>query len=201
MAKDTKDRILEAALEIFARDGYAGTNIKEIAEAVGIVKSALYRHFESKEEIWIAVQNMMVDYYNEHFGSPEKLPLSPKNTDELWKMTFRMINFTLHDRKVVMMRRILLTEQFRDERIRKLASTYFVYDTEEIFTKVFEEMMKNGSLKKADPGILAFSYTSPISALIQLCDREPEKETEVMEKMQRFVKHFIEEYGEKKNEK
>lgn len=195
MAKDTKEKILIAALEIFARDGYAGTNIKDIAESVGIVKSALYRHFESKEEIWNGVQAMMISYYDERFGSADKLPRIPQNTDELYEMTWRMLNFTLNDEKVIMMRRILHTEQFRDERVRKLASNYFLYDTEAIFTKVFDEMMRNGSLKKCDPTILAFSYTSPITALIHLCDREPEKKEVAMEKMQSFIRHFIDEYG------
>ena len=54
MARNTKDRILEAALALFARNGYAATNIKDISEAVGIVKSAFYRHFNSKEEVFDA---------------------------------------------------------------------------------------------------------------------------------------------------
>lgn len=57
-------------------------------------------------------------------------------------------------------------------------------------------MMKNGSIKKADPQLLAFSYSAPITALVHLCDREPEKEPEAMEKLRRFVKQFIETRGE-----
>lgn len=195
MAKDTKNRILESALELFSENGYAGTNIREIAESLGLGKSSLYRHYESKEDIWNAVIDMMIDYYDERFGSIDKLPGIPRSAEELYEMTFNMVDFTVHDSKVVMMRRILLTEQFRDEKVRELAEHYFLYDTEDIFTKVFEEMMKNGSMKRNDPRILAFSYTSPITALIHQCDRKPEKEAETIEKMERFVKHFIETYG------
>lgn len=95
MAKDTKERLLEAALEIFARDGYTGTNLKDIAESVGIVKSALYRHFDSKEALWEAVKDMMADYYENHVGSRDKLLAIPQNTDELMKMTMRTIYFTV----------------------------------------------------------------------------------------------------------
>lgn len=195
MAKDTKERILDAALEVFARDGYAGTSIKDIAESVGIVKSALYRHFESKEEIWNAVQQTMVAYYDDHFGSVDNLPGVPRNMDELYEMTNSLVNFTVHDEKIIMMRKILLTEQFRNEQARELATNYFLFDTEKIFTIIFQKMMDNGCLRRTDPEILAFSYTAPITSLIHLCDREPEKETFAMEKMNRFIKHFIAEYG------
>jgi AcrR family transcriptional regulator len=38
MAKDTKERILEAALEMFSQTGYAGTNISELTASLGMVK-------------------------------------------------------------------------------------------------------------------------------------------------------------------
>ncbi len=191
MAGDTKERILEAALEIFARDGYSGTNIKDIADAVGIVKSALYRHFESKEDIWNSVCEKMDFYYAEHFGSKDNLPPIPKDADELYEMTLRMADFTIHDRKIIMMRKIFLSEQFRDEKIRLMTSRYLMYNTADIFTKIFDGMMKNGAIKNGDCDILAFSYTTPVSALIQLCDREPDREDEVMEKLKRFIRFFI----------
>lgn len=195
LAKDTKQRIVEAALEMFAQNGFAGTNIRELSASLDLGKSSLYRHFESKEEIWNAVVETMAAYYDERFGSADNLPDIPRNTDELYEMTLRMVNFTVHDEKIIKTRKILLTEQFRDEQTRKLATQYFLNDTEAIFTKVFEEMMKNGSIKKTDPKILAFSYTAPITALVHLCDREPEKEPEAMEKLHSFVKQFVSEYG------
>ena len=51
MAKDTKEKILDTALEMFSTNGYAGTNIRELTAALGLVKSSMYKHFESKEEI------------------------------------------------------------------------------------------------------------------------------------------------------
>ena len=48
MANDTKERILEAALEMFSQNGYAGTNIRELSASLGLVKSGVYKHYESK---------------------------------------------------------------------------------------------------------------------------------------------------------
>lgn len=43
--------------------------------------------------------------------------------------------------------------------------------------------------------MLAFIFTSPITTLIHYCDREPEKEPEIMGRIEAFVKHFIKIYG------
>lgn len=197
MAKGTKSRLLEAALELFSQNGYAGTNIRELSASLGLGKSSLYRHFESKEEIWDAMLDEMETYYSERFGSPENLPVTPKATNELKELTLRMLDFTIHDKKIIMTRKILLTEQFRDERVRMLATEHFHVGLESLFTKIFSGMMENGSLKRGDPAMLAFAYTAPISTLVQLCDREPEKRGETVEKIEAFIEHFIEVYGGK----
>ena len=104
MAKDTKERILVAALELFSKNGYAGTNIRELTASLGLVKSAMYKHFESKEDIWNTLLDEMIDYYDTHFGSPEHLPPVPDTLEELAEMTRQMVDFTVHDEKVVMTR-------------------------------------------------------------------------------------------------
>ena len=48
---DTRDRILDIALDLFIEQGYEKTSLREIAERVGVTKAALYYHFSSKEEI------------------------------------------------------------------------------------------------------------------------------------------------------
>lgn len=190
----TKEKILDAALVSFAENGYQGTNLRDLAAGMGLSKSALYRHYKSKEDIFCAVLDRMETYYVSRFGSPDKLPPVPKSCEELITMTMRMLDFTLHDKRVILTRRLLLTEQFRDARARHLATLHFLTGTKEIYTKVFAEMMENGILKKDDPEILAFAYTAPISSLIHYCDREPEKEPEIMRQIEAFVKHFIKIY-------
>lgn len=51
MSGDTKERILETALELFAQSGYLGTSMSDIAKQLGITKGALYKHYKSKQEI------------------------------------------------------------------------------------------------------------------------------------------------------
>ena len=195
MAKDTKERILTAALETFSQKGYEGTNIRELSASLGLVKSGIYKHYESKEAVWNALLDRMITYYGERFGSPENLPPVPESLESLVDMTMRMVNFTVHDEMIVKTRKLLSIEQFRDERARDLATKHFLTGLADMFTPLFAGMMDKGLLRKDDPAMLAFAYTAPISALIHLCDREPDKTQEAMEQVEKFSRHFIRIYG------
>ncbi len=195
MARDTKERILETALQMFSRNGYAGTNIRELTAALGLVKSSMYKHFESKEAIWNALLDNMVAYYDERFGSSERLPPVPDSLEGLVQMTMGMVNFTVHDEKIVMTRKLLFIEQFRDERARKLATKHFLTGLKDMFTPVFSGMMEKDLLIRDDPAMLALAYTAPISALIHQCDRQPEQAEASVSQIEAFSRHFIRIYG------
>ena len=195
MANDTKERILDAALVMFSRNGYAGTNIRELSASLGRVKSGVYKHYESKEAIWNALLDKMIAYYEEHFGSAEHLPPVPDTLEELVSMTMQMVNITVRDERIVMTRKLLSIEQFRDERARDLATKHFLTGLTDMFTRLFRGMMDKGLLRNDDPKMLAFAYIAPISALIHLCDREPEKTEETLEQVEAFSRHFVRTYG------
>ena len=197
MANDTKERILAAALELFSKNGYAGTNIRELSASLGLVKSGVYKHYESKEAIWNALLDQMIAYYADHFGSADHLPPVPDSLEALTRLTMQMVNITVHDEKIIMTRKVLTLEQFRDDRARELATKHFLTGLTEIFTHIFAGMMDKGLLRRDDPAMLAFAYTAPISALIRLCDREPEKTDEAMARIEAFSRHFISVYGGK----
>ena len=112
-------------------------------------------------------------------------------------MTMQMVNFTVHDEKVIMTRKVLTLEQFRDVRARELATKHFFTGLTDMFTRIFTGMMDKSLLRMDDPKMLAFAYTAPISALIHLCDREPEKTEDAMTQVEAFSRHFIKTYGEK----
>jgi len=58
---DTRARIQQIALELFAEQGYERTSLREIAERLGVTKAALYYHFKSKEDI---VRSFTEDYFD-----------------------------------------------------------------------------------------------------------------------------------------
>jgi AcrR family transcriptional regulator len=57
---DTRSRVQQVALELFAEQGYEKTSLREIAERLGVTKAALYYHFRSKEDI---VHSFTDDYF------------------------------------------------------------------------------------------------------------------------------------------
>ena len=51
----TRENLLTAALEVFSRDGYSVARLEDIAEAAEVTRGAIYHHFGSKEELYIAL--------------------------------------------------------------------------------------------------------------------------------------------------
>ena len=52
---ESRRRILESAREVFFRDGFMKANLDEVAEKAGVAKGTLYRYFESKADLYVAV--------------------------------------------------------------------------------------------------------------------------------------------------
>jgi TetR/AcrR family acrAB operon transcriptional repressor len=80
-AKETRWRILEAALEVFCRKGYARTTFVDIAKEVGLSKGAVYWHFKSKPDLLAA---MIVHVRGKHHKSADKM--QPGSLSELRKL-------------------------------------------------------------------------------------------------------------------
>jgi AcrR family transcriptional regulator len=62
---DTRERILDVALDLFARQGFDGTSLRQIAESLGLTKAALYYHFESKDDILLALHMRLHEFGRE----------------------------------------------------------------------------------------------------------------------------------------
>lgn len=191
MAKDTKERILQEALTMFADRGYEGTNMRELAQKLGFGKSALYKHYASKEEIWNSLLDEIEERYSQTFGSGKNPPPTPSSCEEFLRMAKDMLDFTLHDRQVMMARRILLAEQFHDERARDLAAEHFLFRFDRVFAPMFAKMMAASLIKEDDPEMLALEFSAPISALIMQCDRFPESEEEIVARMHAYMGRFM----------
>ncbi|MCB1000766.1 MAG: TetR/AcrR family transcriptional regulator [Acidimicrobiales bacterium] len=54
-AGERREQILEVAVQVFARHGYHGTSMNDIAEAAGVTKPVLYQHFDSKQDLYLAL--------------------------------------------------------------------------------------------------------------------------------------------------
>lgn len=60
----TQQRLLEAALTLFSRKGYAATSVRELVEAAGVTKPVLYYYFKNKEGLYLTLmQNGLAEFH------------------------------------------------------------------------------------------------------------------------------------------
>jgi AcrR family transcriptional regulator len=68
---ERREQILDAATRAFARDGYAATNLEAITVEAGISRMILYRHFESKAQLYLAVLDRVMHHLIAVTGAPD----------------------------------------------------------------------------------------------------------------------------------
>lgn len=94
----TRERILDVALDLFVRKGYTETSLREIASELGFTKAALYYHFESKQDIFLALHMRVHDL------SEELLPLLEveAGSDAMWeRLLDGLIGLALEHRRLI----------------------------------------------------------------------------------------------------
>lgn len=190
----TKDRILDSALTLFSEKGYDGVGVDLIAENAGIKGPSLYKHFKGKEDILGELIEKAERYYNANFGSVKNPGKTPSSMEELIVMSLQRVQFTLHDPLIKKVRKLLAMEQFRNKDIALLATKYNIDCVQEIYKQIFSAMIENGVMRKCDPELASVTFAAPVSLFIQMCDREPDREQEAMERIEKFFWYFAEEY-------
>ncbi|KAB8185712.1 TetR family transcriptional regulator [Nonomuraea phyllanthi] len=80
---DTRNRIQQVALELFAERGYEQTTLQEVAERLEITRPALYYHFRTKEEILASVGERLVDSIDELVEWGHAQPKTPESRREI----------------------------------------------------------------------------------------------------------------------
>ena len=196
---NTKQEILEAALELFSVQGFEATSISQIASAVGIRKASLYSHFENKQAILDALVQDVLEQYASHslFARADwendagGLPQTP---DDAVQMIQGQIRYILHDPAISRARKMLVIEQFQNPELAKLQTKQNYSDVMHYFTGLITSLIQKGVLAEDDPEVMAAQFCLPISTWINLCDREPERETEVMEIVSKHIRHFFRRY-------
>lgn len=199
---NTKQEILEASLELFSVQGFEATSVSQIAGAVGIRKASLYSHFESKQAILDALVKDILEQYAAHsifartdWENPADTEGKPVLTpDAAVQMIQGQIRYILHDSHISKARKMLVIEQFQNPELAKLQTKQNYTDVMQYFTGLIKHLIRQGVLTEDDPGIMAAQLCLPISEWINLCDREPEREQEVMELVEKHIRQFFKVY-------
>ena len=200
---NTKQEILNAALDLFSVQGFEATSISQIANAVGIRKASLYSHFENKQAILVAIVKEVLERYAEHsifalanWDDPDftkdKQDMTP---DAAVQMIQGQLRYILHDPAISRARKMLTIEQFQNADLAKLQTRQNYEDVLRYFTSLVGFLIRQGVLTEDDPEIMAAQLCLPITVWLGLCDREPEREQEVMGLVERHIRQFFRIYG------
>jgi AcrR family transcriptional regulator len=193
-AMSTKEKILDAALTLFAENGYDGTSVEQIANIVEIKAPSLYKHYKGKEDILNALIDSAEARYEEMFGSDKHIGKIPDSCEEFINVTMGRIAFTMRDPVIRKTRMLLVQEQFRNERISEVTTMHQLDGIQRMFAKIIKGMMDKGLVKEDDPALLSVELTAPAVLQIARSDRQPQCEKEILENIEKHIRHFCSVY-------
>lgn len=179
--KNTKEKILETALELFAAKGYEAVSVSDIAGKLGMTKGALYKHYTNKQDILDSIILRMeeMDYERaEAFYMPQDmvntLPLTVEQKDRSLKQLIEyskaQLSYWTEDPFASAFRRMLTIEQYRNPEMRELYQQYLAGGPLEYVAYIFTEC---GSLNPERDALL---FYGPMFLLYSVFDRTDDEE-------------------------
>jgi len=194
---NTKQKILETAIELFSQNGYSAVSVREITKHVGIKESALYNHFKTKDDILSTIYSIFLTELRQKGLPPmEKLDeiLKTLTPEQFLLRGFTNFKKSVNSPLATKMWRILNIEQFRDSRARKIVLEDIYKGTIDFLEAAFQIMIENGAIKPHDPRLLAFEYQYPLFSVMTeylLLKFDDQDTAELDKRVEDHVHYFI----------
>lgn len=195
----TKENILQTALVLFAREGYAGVSMADIAGELGITKGALYRHYAGKRDIFESILRRMEQMDGENAANYD-VPAEPieqgaaaygdTEIESILAYSEAMFRYWTEDPFASAFRRMLTLEQYRDCEMARLYSQYITGGPLKYMADLFREMTLRGCWKENDPMQLALEFYGPMTLLMAVADG-PEV-VDAVELLRAHLRRFVE---------
>ena len=117
--RSTKQKISDAALDLFSTQGFEATSVSQIAYEVGISKASVYSHFASKQEILDSLMKENMEQYEWHsiFSENGERDL---DIDSVIQMIIGQLRYIMHEPRIAKIRKMLTIEQFRNPALAKV---------------------------------------------------------------------------------
>ena len=183
--KNTKEKILEEALKLFAQSGYMGTSMNDIASKLGVTKAALYKHYKSKQEILDSIIEKMKELDIER-GKQYEMP-----EGDLEKVTAEYKEMALHwteEEFSSCFRKMLTLEQYREPQMAQLYQNYLASGPLTYMEALFSGML--GDAGKARQ--TALDFYGPIFLLYSIYDGAEDK-SHVIKLLEEHMDYFLQE--------
>ncbi|MBR4557686.1 MAG: helix-turn-helix transcriptional regulator [Clostridiales bacterium] len=203
---NTKEKIIDEALTLFSEKGYANVFVGDIADRVGIKAPSLYKHYKNKKAIFDAI----IEEMNRRFTEQAKAMqingtdaaadagiYKNLSEDQLIKLGREFFLYYLHDDYNRKFRKMLTLEQFHDMDLAKMYSKLYVDDPLSYQGMLFGFMVMAGVLQTDNVQVMTLHFYSPIYFMLTICDREPDREPEMLKLLDEHIKQFDRLYGRK----
>jgi TetR/AcrR family transcriptional regulator, mexJK operon transcriptional repressor len=192
--------ILDAATEVFLKSGYLGTNMDEIAVLSAVSKQTVYKHFSSKETLFIEIVTSMT---NE--GSEAVLSVTPELekganlADYLCNYANQQLMVVLTPR-LMQLRRLVIGEVSRFPELAKVLYKGGPQRAMTALAKTFEQLAARGLLEINDSMVAASHFnwlvmSDPLNQVMLLGDEAIPTPTELRQYAIEGVRVFLAAYG------
>ena len=196
---NTKERILDAALELFASQGYEQVTMEDIAGAVDIKAPSLYKHFAGKQEIYDSlVEKSEQVFYNmsASMGISSDTDQTSQSMTELDLEAIKgiglaLFDFLLHDTYTVQFRRMLSMRQYSSSKIAEYYLRFYIVQPVQFQGAAAAAMARAAGAGKVDAEFLGMEFYAPIYLLISRCDIEPAYESEAKRLLEKHIEYFF----------
>ncbi|WP_173552550.1 TetR/AcrR family transcriptional regulator [Bifidobacterium merycicum] len=176
---DTRQRIIEEALHLFASNGYDAVSVSQIAQAVGIKAPSLYKHFPSKRAIFDAIVEHMRQLDAEHAkqaevpGTDEEEAESEIDAPEPAKLRAFMVDrfrYWTEDGLAHDYRRMLTLEQYKSSENMAMYQKVLGSGPVAYIEDMLGAMLDEGLLRGDDPKRMAIELYAPFFLLVSAAD-------------------------------
>jgi len=190
----TKDKIFYEALSLFSVHGFSSVSIRDIARAVGIRESAIYKHYKNKQAIFdtiISTASRILVQFQQELNSPfeQNQPddaAFPVN--EIQDIYGKLFSLYLTNDVLSKFRRMMTIEQYENPTNNAVFCEMFIEKTLRYQTRVFRQLIRDGFIQdpeNADPEVMALQFYSPVFLLLFRYDSRVKEENEAL----RLIEH------------
>ncbi|MBC7226156.1 MAG: TetR/AcrR family transcriptional regulator [Thermoflexales bacterium] len=170
-AEETRERILAAAEECFARQGYDATGVAEICERAGVSKGAFFHHFPTKQAVFLALLERWLKGLEEQLttlrAGAATVPAAMMQMAGTAQQVFEMAR----ERLFIFLE--FLNRAARDPQVWK-ATIQPYHRYREFFARMIEAGVAEGSLRPVDPEAAASAILSMAIGLVLQATMDPE---------------------------
>ncbi|MDP6080034.1 MAG: TetR/AcrR family transcriptional regulator [Arenicellales bacterium] len=159
----TAERILSAAEALFLERNYADVTVTQVAEAADLTKGAVYHHFPSKEQLYVA---MLQADFSEKNRLYQQVAVDYEGTCEERLQRLTRAFFSLPERKrrlISLIRRDIniFPDTIRDEMVRKYQAAL-----PDLIEEIIRDGVRDGLLVPCDPRLLAWQFVALVEVLL-----------------------------------